>query len=63
MLNKRCITIIETLMENKVLTVNEISKNLGVSERTIRYDVDKINFFKTEQSNYDNKKSWKRDLP
>jgi len=45
MLNRRCITIIEMLMESKILTVNEISKCLGVSERTIRYDIDKINFF------------------
>lgn len=50
MVNKRCITIIEILMENRILTVNEIAKYLGVSERTIRYDVDKINAF-LEQNN------------
>lgn len=50
MINKRSISIIKTLLGNKILTVNELSEELGVSERTIRYDIDKINSFLLENN-------------
>ncbi len=46
MLNKRCIEIIKYFMsKGKVTSLKEISSKFNISERSIRYDIDNINYF------------------
>lgn len=43
-MNKRCLFIVNEVIENKGIgNYKDLSNSLGVSERTIRYDVDHIN--------------------
>ena len=44
MLNKRCIEIIEYLrMNDYSFLLKELAEKFGVSERSIRYDIENIN--------------------
>lgn len=46
MLNKRCLGIIKYFIDKgKVASLKEISNEFDVSERSIRYDIDNINYF------------------
>ncbi|TDT66990.1 BglG family transcriptional antiterminator [Hypnocyclicus thermotrophus] len=46
MLNKRCLGIIKYMIDNnKSVSLKEISNIFDVSERSIRYDIDNINYF------------------
>lgn len=46
MLNKRCIEIIEYLRKNNYsLFLKELAEKFGVSERSIRYDIENINYY------------------
>ncbi len=46
MLNERCISIIKYFSENKEnITLKILSDHFGISERSIRYDIDNINYF------------------
>lgn len=46
MLNKRCIEIIEYLRENKYsFSLKEIAEKFNISERSIRYDIENINYY------------------
>ncbi len=50
MLNERCISIIKYFSENKEnITLKILSDHFGISERSIRYDIDNINYFVTTQ--------------
>lgn len=46
MLNKRCIEIIEELRKNNyTIFIKEIAEKFGVTERSIRYDIENINYY------------------
>ena len=46
MLNKRCIDIIKYLVENQnKLSIKELAEKFELSERSIRYDIDNINYY------------------
>lgn len=46
MLNKRCIEIIEYLRKNNYsFFLKELAEKFGVSERSIRYDIENINYY------------------
>lgn len=45
MLNQRCINILMTLIEEKSSTVKELAKKYNITERSIRYDIDNINYY------------------
>ena len=46
MLNKRCIEIIEYLRENNYsFSLKEIAEKFNISERSIRYDIENINYY------------------
>jgi len=46
MLNKRCLEIIEYLIENNnTFDLKVMANKFGISERSIRYDMDNINYF------------------
>lgn len=46
MLNKRCIEIIEELRKNNyTIFLKEIAEKFGVTERSIRYDIENINYY------------------
>ena len=46
MLNKRCVDIIKKFSENKTdVLLKDLAEYFGVSERSIRYDIDNINYF------------------
>lgn len=46
MLNKRCIDIIKKFSLNKKnVLIKDLAEDFGVSERSIRYDIDNINYF------------------
>lgn len=51
MINKRNLYIIEYLIKNNgEASIKELSKNINLSERAIRYDIDNINIYLEEQS-------------
>lgn len=46
MLNKRCLEIINFLIENNnQVSIKELAETYEISERSIRYDIDNINYF------------------
>ncbi|MCF2611945.1 BglG family transcription antiterminator [Fusobacterium perfoetens] len=46
MLNKRCIEIIEELRKNNyTIFIKEMAEKFGVTERSIRYDIENINYY------------------
>lgn len=46
MLNRRCLEIINHLIDNdKKLSIKELAEIYKISERSIRYDIDNINYF------------------
>lgn len=46
MLNKRCIEIIEEFRKNNyTIFIKEIAEKFGVTERSIRYDIENINYY------------------
>ncbi len=48
-LNERCIFIIKTLLENRNINIIDLAEKFSISERSIRYDIDNIDFiFKAE---------------
>lgn len=51
-LNERCISIIKILLNDKNIKIEDLALKFKVSERSIRYDIDNINFiFKVEKIN------------
>ncbi|MBL4935641.1 transcription antiterminator [Clostridium sp. YIM B02515] len=50
MLNKRCLSILSTLLKsNKPVIIDELAKTFNISNRTIRYDLDKIDDYLREK--------------
>ena len=46
MLNKRCVNIIKFFSDHpKNVSLKELAEAFDVSERSIRYDIDNINYF------------------
>ncbi len=46
MLNKRCVDIIKHLVENENrISIKELAEKFELSERSIRYDIDNINYY------------------
>lgn len=44
-INNRLLEIISFLKENNITTIKEISQSLNLSERSVRYEIDNLNFF------------------
>ena len=44
-INNRLLEIISFLKENNITTIKEVSQNLTLSERSVRYEIDNLNFF------------------
>ena len=43
-INERCISILSVLNETNEFTLKKLSENFNVHTRTIRYDIDNINY-------------------
>lgn len=44
-INNRLLEIISFLKENNITTIKEISQNLSLAERSVRYEINNLNFF------------------